>query len=84
MTEARAKLAVVERLLEDKPVRCADSKYTTRAAGEKNGADALKELRRLVAPLTGEEFAARVRGALSCGEVWLAAVRCFPALGVSG
>ena len=55
MTEARAKLAVVERLLEDKPVRCADSEYR-RAAGEKNDAAALEELRRLVAPLTGEEF----------------------------
>ena len=76
MTEARAKLAVVERLLEDKPVRCADSKYI-RAAGEKNGADALKELRRLVAPLTGEEFMR------ACEERCLAGKCGWPLCGVS-
>ena len=76
MTEARAKLAVVERLLEDKPVRCADSEYI-RAAGEKNGADALKELRRLVAPLTGEEFMR------ACEERCLAGKCGWPLCGVS-
>ena len=77
MTEARAKLAVVERLLEDKPVRCADSEYSKSAAGEKNGADALKELRRLVAPLTGEEFMR------ACEERCLAGKCGWPLCGVS-
>ena len=53
--EARAKLAVVERLLQDEPVPCADAEYA-RAGGENDGAEALAALRRLVAPLTGEEF----------------------------
>ena len=53
--EARAKLAVVERLLETKPVACADGEYA-KDGNTKNDADALGALRRLVAPLTGEEF----------------------------
>ena len=81
MTEARAKLAVVERLLEDKPVRCADSEYI-RAAGEKTAPTRSRaQATRRAVDRRGVH--ARVRGALSCGEVWLAAVRCFP-LGVSG
>ena len=57
-------------------MRCADSEYI-RAAGEKNGADALKELRRLVAPLTGEEFMR------ACEERCLAGKCGWPLCGVS-
>ena len=78
--EARAKLAVVERLLEDEPVRRADAERargeTSSAGGEKNGEEALAALRRLVAPLTGEEFMR------ACEERCLAGKCGWPLCGV--
>ena len=75
--QAREKLAVVERLLEEKPVACADGEYA-KDGNTKNDADALGALRRLVAPLTGEEFMRaceerRLAGKCGwplCGKTW--------------
>ena len=52
VTEARGKLNVVERLLEDKPVECGDEEYHA----VETSAEAQRKLARLVKPLTGEEF----------------------------